>query len=127
MRGLIMILAFTLLPFAAQAASLNDFNGKWGVDLVTTTEKTPGMKPDEELLKLVFIIDAKAKTMRTDFPGRKGSPMAFTVEKEDAAEVLVKRVDGKILKLRPYGKGQLAVGEIRDSQPRSVMYFVRQK
>ena len=127
MRKLILILAFTFLPFCAQAASLNDFNGKWGVDLVTTTEKTPGMKPDEELLKLVFTIDAKAKSMRTDFPGRKGAPMAFTVEKEDASEVLVKRADGKILRLQPYGKGQLAVGEIKDNQPRSVMYFVRQK
>ncbi len=127
MRKLILILAFTLLPFGAEAASLNDFNGKWGVDLVTTTEKTPGMKPDEELLKLVFTIDAKAKTMRTDFPGRKGAPMAFTVEKEDASEVLVKRADGKILRLQPYGKGQLAVGEIKNNQSRSVMYFVRQK
>lgn len=127
MRTLILVLAFITLPFGVQAASLNDFNGKWGVDLVTTTEKTPGMKPDEELLQMVFIIDAKAKTMRTEFPGRQGTAMPFTVEKEEASQVIVKRADGRILRLQPYGKGQLAVGEIKDNQPRSLMYFVRRK
>ena len=75
--------------------------------------------------KLVFTIDAKAKTMRMDFPGRPGSPKSFTVEQEGPDGVVVKRDDGRVLKLQPYGKGQLAVGELRDKQLGSVMYFVR--
>ena len=125
MRKLIFILAFTLLPFSASAASLKDFDGKWGVDLVTTAEKTPGMKPDEELLKLVFTIDAKAKTMRMELPGRPSAPKSFTVEQEGPDGVTVKRDDGRMLKLQPYGAGQLAVGELKDKQLTGVMYFVR--
>lgn len=125
MRTAILTLAFMLLPVCVHAATIGDCDGKWVVDLVATSEKSPGMKPDEELLSLTFIIDAKAKTMSTEFPGRPGSPKAFTVEREDASGLIVKRADGKILKLQPDGKGGLSVGEFKDQQLRRVLYLVR--
>ena len=127
MRKCILILAFTLFPFSAYAVSLNDFDGKWNVDLVTTVKKTPGLNPDDELMSLVFVIDAKAKTMRSEFSGRPGAPVAFTVERENPSEVVVRRVDGKRLRLQPHGNGQLAVSELKDQESLSTMYFTRQK
>lgn len=125
MRTCILILAFTLLPFSAYAVSLNDFDGKWNVDLVTTAKKTPGLNPDEELMSLVFVIDAKAKTMRSEFSGRPGAPIAFTVERENPSEVVVRRVDGKRLRFQSYGNGQLAVSELKEQESLSTMYFTR--
>lgn len=127
MRKWILVLAFSFFAFSAYAASLNDFDGKWNVDIVTTAKKTPGLNPDEELLSLVFIIDAKAKTMRTELSGRPKAPVAFTVERENPSEVVVRRVDGKRLRLQPYGNGQLAVSELKDQESFSTMYFSRQK
>ena len=125
MRKCILILAFTLFPFSAYAVSLNDFDGKGNVDLVTTVTKTPGLNPDDELMSLVFVIDAKAKTMRSEFSGRPGAPVAFTVERENPSEVVVRRVDGKRLRFQPYGNGQLAVSELKDQESLSTMYFTR--
>ena len=122
---MILILGLSLLPCAAYAVSLEEFDGKWGVDLVATLEKTPGMAPDEELLKLTFIIDARAKTMRTEFPGKSGSPMPFTVEREGADELIVKRGDGKVLKLQTHGRGRISVAESKGQDLHNVMYFVR--
>ena len=127
MRKCILVLAFTLFPFSAYAVSLSDFDGKWNVDLVTTVEKTPGLNPDEELLQLIFVIDAKAKTMRTEIPGRPSAPIAFTVERENPSEVVVRRVDGKRLRLQPYANGQMAVSALKEEESLRTMYFSRQK
>lgn len=127
MRNLIISLALALLPFSASAASLKDFDGKWSVDLATTLEKTPEMRPDEDMAKVMLTIDATAKTIRTEIPGRQSGPIPFTVERENATEVLIKRADGRVLKLQPYGKGQLVVGEVKDQQVLGAMYFVHEK
>ena len=126
MRSVIVVLAFIFLPFSAMAASIGDFNGKWQVDLVTTVEKNPGMKPDEEMLKLTLSIDAKAKTIHMDY-GRKATAKPFTVEEESPSGVTIKRADNRLLKLSGYGKDQLAIGEIRDQKLWHVMYFIRKK
>ena len=109
MRKCILILAFTLFPFSAYAVSLNDFDGKWNVDLVTTVKKTPGLNPDDELMSLVFVIDAKAKTMRSEFSGRPGAPVAFTVERENPSEVVVRRVDGKRMRFAVAVEGEAGI------------------
>ena len=126
MRKCILILACMLFPFSAYAVSLNDFDGKWNVDLVTTVKKTPGLNPDEELMSLVFVIDAKAKTMRTELSGRPGAPISFAVERENPSEVVVRRADGKRLRFQPHGNGQLAVSELKDQESLSTMFFTRQ-
>jgi hypothetical protein len=127
MRTLIVILTLVLSPCGALAAPLDECNGTWRVDAPATMQKSPGMIPDEDFLKLVLVIDAGAKTMRSEYPGRRSAPMSFTVEQEKPSEVTVKRSDGRIMRMQPLDKGRLTVGEIKNKQLRNIIYFVRQK
>ena len=126
MRGLLASLVIVLLPLSALAASINDFNGKWLVDLATTMKNNPEMKPDEEMRKLTLTIDAGAKTIGMDY-GRETAVKQFTVVEESPAGVTIKRADNRLLRLIRHGREQLAIGEVRGQKLQRVMYFIRQK
>lgn len=125
MRCLILLFCLLSAPSFAEAASIHELDGAWSIDLAATLKAAPEIVPDESLPTLKLIINAKAGQVRTELSGTSGPPKSFVVEREDAAGIVIKRADGKMLHLKPSPNNRLAVGELRGEQTRNIIYFIR--